>query len=208
MRILLADDHDIVRSGLKGIITAEFSEAVISDASDGHDLMRKVRTQAFELVISDISMPNLNGLEALKQLKIEFPQLPFLVLSMHSVEEYGVRVLRAGASGYLTKNSANEELVKAIWQIMRGKKYISPVLAEKLLETLDASESGIGQLSDREFEVFRLIASGNTPTEIAEKLHLSVNTISTYRTRVLEKLRLQNNAEIMRYALDHGILPL
>ena len=208
MRILIADDHQIVLHGLKGIVEEEFLDSVISEASDGQELLRMVRANEFDLVITDISMPHLNGLEALKQLKVEFPKLPVLVLSMHSAEEYGIRVLRAGASGYLTKGSANEELVKAIWQIIRGKKYITPVLAEKLLDSLNAEDTGIDQLSDREFEVFRFIASGNTPSEIAERLHLSVNTISTYRTRVLEKLGLQNNAEIMRYALDHGILPL
>lgn len=208
MKILIADDHALVRRGLKQVLLEEFPSAEILDVSDGHQLLKEIRRQKFDVVISDLSMPSLNGLDALKQLKEEFPRQPVLILSMHPEDQYAIRALRAGAAGYLSKETAGDELVKAIRQITSGKRYISPAVAEKLAENLDVDSSKAlhETLSDREFEVLKLIASGKTVSEIADVLSLSVATISTYRTRLLEKLHLKNNAELTRYALDHKMV--
>ena len=192
MNILLADDHSIVRRGLKEILLEEFPDANFQEASDGQELIRKMRADKFDVIISDVSMPGKNGLEALKVIKSEAPTIPVLVLSIHPEELYAIRVLKAGASGYLTKESAPEELVKAVRMVMMGRKYITPSLAEKMASNLDSDFSKLPHelLSDRELDVLKLIAGGKTVSEIAVDLSLSVNTISTYRSRVLEKMNI------------------
>jgi two-component system invasion response regulator UvrY len=208
MKILIADDHAIVRKGLKQILLEEFSSAEILEVENGNQLLKEIRKQNFDVVISDLSMPGLSGLDALKQLKEEFPKQPVLILSMHPEDQYAIRVLRAGASGYLNKETAGDELVKAVRQITGGKRYISPAVAEKLAENLDIDSSKAlhETLSDREFEVLKLIATGKTVSDVAGILSLSVATISTYRARLLEKLHLKNNAELTRYALDNNMV--
>lgn len=208
MRILIADDHSIVRRGLKQILIEEFTDAVIEEAGDGNETLKKIRVEQVDIVISDLSMPGKSGLETLKQLKEEFPKLPVLILSMHPEDQYAIRVLKAGAAGYLTKDSAADELVKAVKQILSGRRYITAGVAEKLAETVNENhERELHEtLSDRELEVFNLIAAGKTVSEIAAELNLGVTTISTYRTRILEKLSLSNNAEVMRYAVDKGLV--
>lgn len=208
MNILLADDHSIVRRGLKEILLEEFPDANFQEASDGQELIRKMRTDKFDVIISDVSMPGKNGLEALKVIKAEAPTIPVLVLSIHPEELYAIRVLKAGASGYLTKESAPEELVKAVRMIMMGRKYITPSLAEKMASNLDSDISKLPHelLSDRELDVLKLIAGGKTVSEIAVILSLSVNTISTYRSRVLEKMNLKSNSELTFYAISNNLL--
>ena len=208
MNILIADDHTIVRKGIKQIIMEEFIEAVIEEVADGNEMLHKIRSEKFDIVISDISMPGRSGLESLKQVKEEFPKLPVLILSMHSEDQYAIRVLKAGASGYLTKDSAPEELVKAVKQILSTGRYISPAVADKLAENINqnSSEELHESLSDREFEVLKMIGSGKTVSEIAQILSLSVNTISTYRVRILEKTKLHSNSEVMHYVLENKLI--
>ena len=208
MNILLADDHSIVRRGLKEILLEEFPDANFQEASDGQELIRKMRSDKFDVIISDVSMPGKNGLEALKVIKAESPTIPVLVLSIHPEELYAIRVLKAGASGYLTKESAPEELVKAVHMIMMGRKYITPSLAEKMASNLDSDITKLPHelLSDRELDVLKLIAGGKTVSEIAVILSLSVNTISTYRSRVLEKMNLKSNSELTFYAISNNLL--
>ena len=208
MNILLADDHSIVRRGLKEILLEEFPDANFQEASDGQELIRKMRADKFDVIISDVSMPGKNGLEALKVIKSEAPTIPVLVLSIHPEELYAIRVLKAGASGYLTKESAPEELVKAVRMVMMGRKYITPSLAEKMASNLDSDFSKLPHelLSDRELDVLKLIAGGKTVSEIAVDLSLSVNTISTYRSRVLEKMNLKSNSELTFHAISNNLL--
>ena len=208
MNILIADDHTIVRKGIRQILMEEFSDAVIEEVADGNEMLHKIRNEKFDIVISDISMPGRSGLESLKQVKEEFPKLPVLILSMYSEDQYAIRVLKAGASGYLTKDSAPEELVKAVKQIVSTGRYISPAVAEKLAENINqnSSEQLHESLSDREFEVLKMIGSGKTVSEIAQILSLSVNTISTYRVRILEKTKLHSNSEVMHYVLENKLV--
>jgi two-component system invasion response regulator UvrY len=208
IRILIADDHSIVRRGLKEILLEEFPDADITGVSNGNELIREARNSQWNIVISDLSMPDKNGLETLKQLKEEFPKLPVLILSMHPEDQYAIRALRAGAGGYLTKESASDELVNAVKKIMSGRRYITPELAEKLAENLenDSSKELHETLSDREFDVLKMIASGKTVTEIAEKLSLSVTTVSTYRARILIKTNMKNNAELTVYAVENKLV--
>lgn len=208
MNILLADDHSIVRRGLREILLEEFPDANFQEAADGQELIRKMRAEKFDVIISDVSMPGKNGLEALKVIKAESPTIPVLVLSIHPEELYAIRVLKAGASGYLTKESAPEELVKAVRMVMAGRKYITPSLAEKMASNLDNDFSKLPHelLSDRELDVLKLIAGGKTVSEIANDHSLSVNTISTYRARVLEKMNLKSNSELTFYAISNNLI--
>ena len=208
MNILIADDHTIVRKGIRQILMEEFSDAFIEEVADGNEMLNKIRNEKFDIVISDISMPGRSGLESLKQVKEEFPKLPVLILSMYSEDQYAIRVLKAGASGYLTKDSAPEELVKAVKQIVSTGRYISLTVAEKLAENINqnSSEQLHESLSDREFEVLKMIGSGKTVSEIAQILSLSVNTISTYRVRILEKTKLHSNSEVMHYVLENKLV--
>lgn len=208
IKILIADDHAIVRRGLKQILTETPDMIVAGEAHNGQDLLEKMRSDQWDVVVLDISMPGRGGLDILKQLKSERPKLPVLMLTIHPEDQYAVRVLRAGASGYLTKESAPDHLVEAIRKVARGGKYISPHLAERLAFNLESiSERPPHEaLSDREFQVLRLIASGKTVKEVGEELSLSVKTISTYRTRILEKMRMKNNAELTHYAIQQKLV--
>lgn len=208
INVLIADDHSVVREGLKQIITGNADMSVTGEASSGDEALEKIRKNRYSVVILDIAMPGKNGLDTMKEMKIEQPELPVLVLSMYPEDQYAVRFFRAGASGYLTKKSAPEELVSAIRTIACGRKYISPMLAETLAGQLNIrSEKPLHEtLSDREFQVLCLIASGKTVGDIAEELFLSVKTVSTYRSRVLEKLHLKNTPEIITYAIQNRLV--
>jgi two-component system invasion response regulator UvrY len=208
IKILIADDHPVVRKGLREIIEETSDMEVADEASNGQEVLAKVFKKDFDVVLLDISMPGRSGLDILKELKSQLPKLAVLVLSIHPEEQYALQVLKAGASGYLTKKSAPEELVTALRKVSAGGKYVSPSLAEKLASAL---ETGIEKpphetLSAREYEVMRKIALGKTVTEIARELFLSPKTISTYRSRILEKIGIKNNAELIRYAIKNRLV--
>jgi two-component system invasion response regulator UvrY len=208
IKILIADDHTVVREGLKQIV-AETSDMVVSDeASNGHEVLNKALSSDYDVIVLDITMPGIHGLDVLKQIKSQKPALPVLVLSMHPEEQYAVRVLKAGAAGYLTKESASEELIAAIRKVSSGRKYITSSLAEKIASGLgtDAEKLPHEFLSDREYQVICMIAEGKTVKEIADELYLSVKTISTYRSRILEKTGMKTNAELTRYALQNSLI--
>jgi two-component system, NarL family, invasion response regulator UvrY len=208
MRILICDDHPIVRRGLREILEQEGAPATIAEAASAAEALDLARKKPWNTVVLDITMPGRSGLDLLKQLREERPNLPVLVLSVHPPEQYAVRVLRAGASGYLTKESAPEELLTAVRRIVRGGRYISPSVGEALAVDLcrPAKQLPHHGLSDREFEIMRLLASGKRVSEIAAELHLSVKTVSTYRARILQKLNLRTTAQVMRYAITHGLV--
>ena len=208
LRILIADDHTVVRKGLRQILLEEFPSAEITETADAATLFMKVLREEWDVVITDISMPDKSGLEVLQQIRRDYPKLPVLILSAHSEEQYAIRSLKAGASGYLCKDSASEELVNAIRRILLGKKYITPSLAEKLAVHLDGETDRPAHesLSDREFEVMKLLAAGKVVSEIAAQLCLGVTTISTYRARILTKMDLRTNYDLTRYAMEHNLL--
>ena len=208
IRALIADDHAVVRQGLKQILGDTPEMVVAGEATTGQEVLDKVRAETWDVVVLDISMPDRSGLDVLKQLRSERPKLPVLVLSMHSEDQYAVRVLKAGASGYLTKDSAPDELVKAIRKVVSGGRYVSSFLAEKLAFEIGTDSSRLPHetLSDREFQVLRLIAAGKSVTEIAAELYLSVKTVSTYRARMLEKMNLGTTAELMHYAMQNHLI--
>jgi two-component system invasion response regulator UvrY len=208
LTILIADDHPVFRRGLKQII-AEASDMVVADeATDGWEVLSKVRAGDYDVVLLDISMPGKTGIDVLSELKNEKPGLRILMLSMHPEEQYAVRALRAGASGYLTKESAPDELVAAIRKVSTGGNYVSSSLAEKLASVVqeNAEQLPHERLSDREYRVMCMIASGKTVSEIAKELSLSVKTISTYRSRILQKMKTKNNAELTRYAINNNLI--
>jgi len=208
LKILVADDHTIVREGLKQILGEVPDMIVAGEASDGPKTLHMVREDHYDLVLLDIAMPGISGLDVLKQLKSEKPDLPVLMLSMYPEEQYAVRTLKAGASGYLTKESASDELIAAIRKVCSGGKYVTSSLAEKLASRLNThSEKPVHErLSDREYQVVCMIASGKTVTEIADALSLSVKTISTNRSRALTKMGMKTNAEMTYYAIKHGLV--
>jgi DNA-binding NarL/FixJ family response regulator len=207
IRVLIADDHAIVRQGLRQILSDTPDLTVAGEAENGVQAVQLVRSGEWDVVLMDVSMPDRNGIDALKIIKKEFPRLPVLILSMYPEEQYAIRALKAGAAGYLTKQSAPELLVTAIRQVASGKKYVSPSLAEELANAIgeDSERPPHEKLSDREYQTLCMIASGKTPTEIAEALNLSVKTVSVYRARLLEKMNLRNNAELTHYGLKHGL---
>jgi len=206
-RILIADDHRLVRDGLRQILAATPELIVAAEAIDGDQTLAKVRAEDFDLVLLDMSMPGLSGIDLIKRLRLEKPRLRILVLSMHGEQQYAVRAYKAGAAGYLTKDSAPAELVAAIRKIAAGGVYISAAGAEQL--AVGAMQEGDGPphtvLSDREFEIFRLLVAGNSLTAIGESLHLSVKTVSTHKTNILQKMNLRGTAELVRYALEHKL---
>lgn len=208
IKLLIADDHAIFREGLKHILEEHPDIIVADEAGNGQEVLDYVWKNEYDMILLDIGMPGMPALEVLKQVKNEKPRLPVLVLSMYPEDQYAVRFIRAGASGYLTKESAPEELITAIRKITAGRKYITSSVAEKLADEVepDADKPAHHSLSDREFEVFRLIASGKTVKQIAENLFLSMKTISTYRSRILEKMKMKTNAELMHYALKQHML--
>jgi len=208
INVLIADDHPIVREGLKHILQETPDMVLADEASKWQEVLEKVWKNDYDVVVLNITMPGRNGLDTLKQLKSYRPKLPILILTMHPEEQYAVRALRAGASGYLTKESIPDELVKAIRKVSLGRKYVSPSLAEKLAFDLeiDAEKPLHETLSDREYDVMCMIASGKMVTKIAEELFLSVKTISTYRYRILEKMKMKRNAELIRYGIQHRLV--
>jgi DNA-binding NarL/FixJ family response regulator len=205
-RILLADDHSFIRLGLIQILKDEYPSVEIQEVGDGESLIKEVMNQDWDLVISDLDMPGRSGLEALEQIKLIKPKLPVLILSIFTEDLYAIRVLRAGASGYMNKNAAPYELITAIQRILLGRKYITPEIAEKLLENPDVNKKPHELLSNREFEIFKLFALGKTTTQIADSLSLAMTTVSTHRSRILEKLNLSTNSDLTRYAITNQII--
>ena len=208
IKILVADDHAIVREGLKQIVRETSDMEVAGEAADGRQVFQMVANDDWDVVLLDIGMPGKSGIDILKELKAEKPGLPVLMLSMYPEEQYAVRALKAGASGYLTKESVPDELINAIRKVSAGGKYVSSSLAEKLAYDLEAdAEKPLHEtLSDREYQVMNMIAKGETLKDIADELCLSIKTISTYRSRILEKMRMKNNAELMHYAIKHELV--
>ncbi len=208
MKILITDDHAVVRSGLKQILAEEFTKAEFGEASSAQEAIDRVWKENWDVVVLDITMPGRSGLEVLKEIKKSRPKLPVLMLSMHPEDQFAVRLLKIGASGYMTKESAPQELVGAVKKVMAGGRYVSPALGEKMASYLaiDVQTPPHERLSDREFLVLRQIASGKTPTIIAKELGLSVKTISTYRMRILEKMSMGNNAELTTYAIHNQLV--
>jgi two-component system invasion response regulator UvrY len=208
VKILITDDHAVVRQGLKQILAEEFTHAEFGEATNVQEAIDRVWKENWDVVVLDITMPGRSGLEVLKEIKKSRPKLPVLVLSMHPEDQFAVRILKIGASGYMTKESAPNELVGAVKKVIAGGRYVSPALAEKMASYLavDVQTPPHERLSDREFLVLRLIASGKTPTAIAKELTLSVKTISTYRMRILEKMSMSNNAELTHYAIQNKLV--
>lgn len=206
-RILLVDDHVVVRRGVRAILEDHFPGITVAEAGDGEAALAAL-DQPFDATVLDLSMPGRSGFDLLSEIKHRHPKLPVLVMSLHSEEQFAVRALRAGAAGYLTKSAASEQLVAAITKITRGGKYISETLAERIASDVggDPLASRHERLSDREFDVMRGIASGSSVSQIAEQMHLSVKTVSTYRTRLLEKMGMATNADLTRYALEQGLV--
>jgi DNA-binding NarL/FixJ family response regulator len=209
IRVLVADDHAVVRHGLKQILSEEPDILEVGEAGSVAEALRMGREAEWDVVILDITMPDGSGLDILRELKHQKPQLPVLVLSVHSEDQYALRVLRSGAAGYLTKECAPQELVQAVRRVVAGGKYVGLDLAERLAEVLagDRDAQAHEQLSDREFQVLCLIGSGKSAGEIAQELSLSPKTVSTYRRRVLDKMHMNSNVELTRYVLEHQLIP-
>jgi DNA-binding NarL/FixJ family response regulator len=208
IRLLIADDHAMFREGIKQILAGQKDMSVVAEAGDGHTALDAVRRIAMDVILLDISMPGLSGLDILRDIVLERPHMAVLVLSMHPEEQYAIRVLRAGAAGYLTKESAGDELIAAIRTVAGGGTYVSSALAQTLAAALRTDWDTLPHhlLSDREFQVMRMLALGRRLREIAEELSLSEKTITTYRARVLEKMKLRTNADITRYAIRHRLI--
>jgi two-component system, NarL family, invasion response regulator UvrY len=205
-RIILADDHSIIRQGLIRILEDEYPAVKITEVGDGEALIREIILHDFDLVISDLDMPGRSGLEALEQIKLSKPHLPVLILSIYPEELYAVRVLKAGASGYMNKNAAPDELITAVQRILTGRKYITPEIGEKLLIHFETDKKPHELLTNREFEIFKLLALGKTLTQISESLSLALTTVSTHRGRIMNKLDTATNSELTRYAIAHNII--
>jgi len=207
-RVFIADDHAIVREGLRRILAADSSFAVVGEAKNGLEVLSAVRTDEFDLLLLDLSMPSRSGVDLIRQVKAERPDLRILVLSMHDEQQYAVRAIRAGASGYLMKDTAAQQLVTAINRIAAGGMYITPAVAEALALGLQSpgEELAHKRLSDREYEILLLLAGGESVTKIGERLHLSVKTVSTHKTHILEKMNLGSLAELVRYAITHNLV--
>jgi DNA-binding NarL/FixJ family response regulator len=208
IKIVVADDHTIVREGLRRVIGEAQDMEVIGEAVNGREVLQWVKKGGFDMLLLDLSMPDHSGVEFIKRLKDESPKLPILVLTMHEEEQYAVRSIRAGASGYLTKESASMELINAIRRIANGRLYINATVAEMLaINTMAAHDGPVhNSMSDREFEVFQMMVHGRSITDIATQLHLSVKTVSTHKARILQKMNLHSIADLVRYAMDHGLM--
>ena len=208
IKLLIADDHAIVREGLKQILADTSDISVAGEASSGQEAIKKVGVSDYDLILLDISLPGMSGLDVLKQIRLLKPSLPILILSMYPEEQYAIRSLRAGASGYLTKESATEELISAIRKVARGRKYITASLAEKIALDWEKDERRPLHevLSDREYQVFCMIASGKTIKEISKLLSLSIKTVSTHRARILKKMDMKNSAQLTHYAIKHNLV--
>jgi two-component system, NarL family, invasion response regulator UvrY len=207
-RILIADDHAVVRAGIRQYLEAESSVGEIGEAASGRDTMDQLRAREWDLVLLDIFMPDQSGLDILREIQKDYPKVRVLMLSGLPEEQYALSVLRAGASGYLPKESAPEELIKAVLTVLAGRRYVSPEVAELLVAGMDKNPGGQQheRLSTREFQVLSKLAAGRAVSEIADELQLSVKTVSTYRSRVLEKMGLKTNADLTSYALRHGLI--
>ena len=210
MKILIADDHALFREGLKQILRENFDGAVLDQASNGYEVLDKTSTDDYDLLLLDIAMPGISGLDVLKQLRVIRPKLRVLVLSMYPEGQYAVRAIRAGASGYLTKRSASDELIEAIKKVSKGSIYVTAAIGEKLMVDFrpDTGKPPHELLSDREFQIFCMIASGKTVSTIAEELNLSVKTVSTHRVHILEKMKMKNNAELTNYGIKYQVINL
>lgn len=208
MRILLVDDHTIIRKGLLQILRKEFKDCEFVEASNGVEAVSILKKETFSIALMDITMPKLNGIEVLKQVKVFDIETPIIILSMLPEDQYAIRAFKAGAHGFLNKDSAPKTLIKAVNRVLSGKKYISEMVADLLVDNIGIKKEGslIETLSDREMEVFQFMSNGKTLTEISNEMTLSVNTISTYRSRILQKLGLKNNAALIRFAIDNNIL--
>jgi two-component system invasion response regulator UvrY len=208
MHILLADDHAVVRRGLKDILADALPGARFSEAGSGDEVLSRVAGSQIALVVLDINMPGRSGLDVLRDVKRAYPRLPVIIMSVQPEDQYAIRCLRAGAAAYINKDSAPEELAEATRKILGGGRYISPRMAERLVDQLDepTDKPPHDSLSDREHEVMRMIASGVPLTEIAERLHVSVKTVSSYRSRIMEKMQMKSNAEVTRYAMTHQLI--
>jgi two-component system invasion response regulator UvrY len=208
IKVFITDDHDVVRQGIKTIISDTSDLSVVGEAENGEVALEKIRGLDVDVVIMDYDMPKKNGLDALVELKTFRPKLPVIILSVFPEDHYGIRFLKAGASGYLGKSNVTQQLVEAIRRVANGGKYISPTLADKLVSGLNKDSDNLPHenLTDREFQVFHLIATGKRLKAIAEELHLSVNTVSTYRTRILEKMEMENNADMIHYAIKNELI--
>jgi len=208
IRILIADDYAIIRKGLKQILLEQYPAAIIEEANDAEEVISKAITGNYNIIICDLSMPGRSGLDVVQYIKQNFPATPVLILSLYPEEQYAIRAFKAGASGYLNKEAAPTELVKAVRLVLQGHKYISSSIAEKMVENLGGGRSDklpYEVLSDREFDIFKRIASGTRVNEIAEKLSLSISTVSTYRARILTKMSMKTNAQLTRYCLDNKL---
>jgi two-component system invasion response regulator UvrY len=208
IKILIADDHAVVRRGLKQILLEEYPSAKINEVADAESLLAEVTREKWDLVICDMNMPGRSGLDALTQIKQVAPQLPVLIMSMYPEDQYALRVLKAGASGYLGKDNIHDDIVRAVQTVQLGKKFITPTIAEKLANALGENNSlhPHETLSDREFDVFKLLASGKAVSDIATQLSLSATTVSTYRSRIMEKMNMRTNAELTRYAIEKTLI--
>jgi DNA-binding NarL/FixJ family response regulator len=207
-RVVIADDHAIVRDGLKQVLAAVGDLTVIAEAKNGGEVMQCVREHAFDVLLLDMSMPGRSGIELIKQVHQEKPKLRILVLSMHEEEQYAVRALKAGAAGYLTKESASEQLIAAIRKVAAGGAYITSAVAEQFALGAMANSSGPlhAALSDREYQVFEMLVAGKSVTEVADRLNLSVKTVSTHKARIMQKMNMTNPAELIRYAINHRLV--
>jgi two-component system invasion response regulator UvrY len=209
IKILIADDHLVVRKGLRQILSGAGDIVVGGEAADGAEAVSMIGKNTYDVVLLDISMPGRNGLDTLKQIKMYHPNLPVLMLSMHPEEDYAVRCYRAGAAGYLKKDTTSEEMLFAIRKVARGGRYVTPSIADKLPFAWESAveEPLHGQLSDREYQIMCMLAGGKTTTQIARELSLSAQTISTYKARILEKMKMPSMAHVMRYAIENGLSP-
>lgn len=208
MKILIADDHSLVRRGLRETLLDEFPSAHVDEAEDADGILKKTSLEDWDIVICDLSMPGRSGLEVVREIRLQFPKLPVLVVSVHEEENYAVRSMKAGASGFLNKTAPPDELVAAIRRVLSGRKYITPTIAEQMARYMldNSCQPPHELLSDREFDVSRLIASGKQVSEIAVELSLSINTISTYRNRILDKMNLRTSAELTRYMIENKLV--
>ena len=208
IRVFIADDHPLIRKGIKEILEEEIDLKVIGEAAYPHEVLEGIQKYEPDILVTDLTMPGRSGLDLISDLKQLFPKLPILVLTMHPEERFAVRALKAGAYGYITKDSKPEELIKAIRQVVTGRKYITPSLAEKLATELnrDQNKQPHEILSDREFQIMRLISSGKKVSEIAEKLSISIRTVNTYRARILLKMNMKSNAELTLYAIENHLI--
>jgi two-component system, NarL family, invasion response regulator UvrY len=205
--VVIADDHPVVIKGLKEILSEGFDDVTIDEATTGYGLLNIIRNNSYDLVLLDISLPDLNGLEVLKEIKKKKPKLPVLIISMYPEEQYAPRALKAGAQGYITKLSASDELMRAVRKIMAGKRYVSPAFAEKMVLDFesDTEKPPHERLSDRELQVLSMIGAGKSVNQVADEIHVSANTVRTYRTRILEKIGVRGTGELIHYAITHNL---